>query len=99
MVDIVVVTDSVLKMDIVVNGCNDILPGHMLGNQLMDILPNGLRKPFPAPFDHNMYVILNLAVGGVWPGPPDEATDFARAAFEVDYVRVYRKTRQSMEEL
>ena len=46
MVDIVVVTDSVLKMDIVVNGCNDILPGHMLGNQLMDILPNGLRKPF-----------------------------------------------------
>ena len=60
---------------------------------------DGLRKPFPAPFDHNMYVILNLAVGGVWPGPPDEATDFARAAFEVDYVRVYRKTRQSMEEL
>jgi len=47
--------------------------------------------PYPAPFNHDMYLILNLAVGGVWPGPPDETTDFARAAFEADYVRVYQK--------
>ena len=46
MVDIVVVADSVLKMDIVVDGCKDILLGNMLGNQLMDIFPDGLRKPF-----------------------------------------------------
>lgn len=51
----------------------------------------GARRPYPAPFDHRMYLILNLAVGGVWPGPPDETTDFARAALAAEYVRVYQK--------
>ena len=52
---------------------------------------DGVKKPYPAPFDHAMYLILNLAVGGSWVGYPDEATDFEHAAFEVDYVRVYQK--------
>ena len=34
---------------------------------------------------------MNLAVGGTWPGDPDETTDFDKAEFEVDYVRVYQK--------
>lgn len=46
---------------------------------------------YPAPFNQNFYVQLNLAVGGTWPGNPDETTDFDNAEFEVDYVRVYRK--------
>jgi beta-glucanase (GH16 family) len=37
-----------------------------------------------------MYVLLNLAVGGGWPGNPDAQTKFP-AALEVDYVRVYQK--------
>jgi len=37
-----------------------------------------------------MYLLVNLAVGGGWPGAPDEKTHFP-AAFEVDYVRVYEK--------
>jgi len=53
----------------------------------------GTPKPFPAPFDHDMYVILNLAVGGNWVGYPDETTDFENAVFEVDYVRVYQKKK------
>lgn len=52
---------------------------------------DGTAKPYPAPFDHEMYLILNLAVGGSWVGWPDETTDFDRAAFAVDYVRVYQK--------
>ena len=44
-----------------------------------------------APFHHDMYLILNLAVGGSWVGYPDETTDFTDAAFEVDYVRVWQK--------
>lgn len=52
----------------------------------------GPTKPFPAPFDHDMYIILNLAVGGSWVGYPDESTDFENAVFEVDYVRTYQKT-------
>ena len=44
-----------------------------------------------APFHHDMYIILNLAVGGSWVGYPDETTDFGSAVFAVDYVRVYQK--------
>lgn len=37
-----------------------------------------------------MYIILNLAVGGFFPGPPDETTPFP-ASFDIDYVRVFQK--------
>jgi len=39
-----------------------------------------------------MYIILNLAVGGFFPGSPDETTPFP-ASFDIDYVRVYQKRR------
>lgn len=48
-------------------------------------------KPYPAPFDQTFFVQMNLAVGGVWPGNPDETTDFDNAKFYIDYVRVYQK--------
>lgn len=37
-----------------------------------------------------MYLILNLAVGGDWPGPPNDATEFP-ATMQVDYVRVWQR--------
>ena len=37
-----------------------------------------------------MYLLVNLAVGGDWPGAPDEKTLFP-GTLEVDYVRVYEK--------
>ncbi|UBU12275.1 discoidin domain-containing protein [Nonomuraea gerenzanensis] len=40
-------------------------------------------------FDHPYYIILNLAVGGDWPGPPNAATPFPSRML-VDYVRVYQ---------
>ena len=42
------------------------------------------------PFDtgESVFVILNLAVGGDWPGPPDASTTFP-ASMLVDYVRLY----------
>lgn len=46
---------------------------------------------YPAPFDQPFYIILNLAVGGNWPGNPNESTDFDKAAFMIDYVKVYQK--------
>lgn len=49
------------------------------------------EKPYPAPFNQTFFVQMNLAVGGNWPGNPDEATDFNKAEFEIDYVRVYQK--------
>lgn len=39
-------------------------------------------------FDHPFYLLLNLAVGGDWPGSPDSETVFP-AKLLVDYVRVY----------
>lgn len=49
------------------------------------------EKPYPAPFNQPFFVQMNLAVGGNWPGNPDETTDFDNAEFEIDYVRVYQK--------
>ena len=44
--------------------------------------------PFPAPFDQPFYILLNLAVGGNFPGSPDGSTP-SSATMEVDWVRVY----------
>ena len=40
-------------------------------------------------FDHPFFMLLNVAVGGYWPGDPDATTVFPQKMF-VDYVRVYR---------
>ena len=44
----------------------------------------------PWVFDHPFFIILNLAIGGDWPGPPDATTKFPKQML-VDYVRVYKK--------
>ena len=36
------------------------------------------------------YLILNLAIGGSWSGPPDATTVFP-ATMQVDYVKVWQK--------
>jgi len=43
---------------------------------------------FPAPFDQPFYILLNVAVGGNFPGSPDASTVFP-VTMEVDWVRVY----------
>ncbi len=49
------------------------------------------EKPYPAPFNQTFFVQMNLAVGGTWPGNPDDTTNFDNAEFLIDYVRVYQK--------
>jgi beta-glucanase (GH16 family) len=46
--------------------------------------------PWPAPFDQPFYLVMNVAVGGNFPGHPNEQTVFP-AELMVDYVRVYDK--------
>ena len=41
-------------------------------------------------YDHPFFLILNLAVGGDWPGSPDKSTNFPQRML-VDYVRVYSR--------
>ena len=43
---------------------------------------------FPAPFDQKFHLLLNLAVGGGFVGPPDDTTQFP-CRMTIDYVRVY----------
>ena len=50
------------------------------------------EKPYPAPFNQPFHVILNVAVGGDWPGDPDETTVYdERSQMRVDYVRMFQK--------
>jgi beta-glucanase (GH16 family) len=41
-------------------------------------------------FDHEFFIIMNLAVGGRWPGYPDDTTVLPQF-LTVDYVRVYQR--------
>ena len=43
----------------------------------------------PYPFNAPQYFLINLAVGGNWPGNPDSTTQFPQELL-VDYVRVYQ---------
>jgi len=41
-------------------------------------------------YDHPFFMILNVAVGGAFPGPPDDSTQFPQRLL-VDYIRVYER--------
>ncbi len=56
---------------------------------------SGNVSPFRWPFDHNFHFLLNVAVGGNWPGFPNSSTPFPQV-MEVDYVRVYDMGRPSI---
>jgi beta-glucanase (GH16 family) len=47
------------------------------------------RQPTPKDANKPMFMLINLAVGGHWPGDPDASTIFP-AHFAVRYVRAYR---------
>ena len=57
-------------------------------------VPAGGRWVFNASF----YFLLNLAVGGDWPGPPNRTTP-SPADMMVDYVRVYKASRVEAPEM
>jgi beta-glucanase (GH16 family) len=48
-------------------------------------------------FDKPFFLILNLAVGGDWPGNPDSTTVFPQTML-VDYVRVYQRSDPAKKE-
>lgn len=52
------------------------------------------KEKFPANktwiFDKEYFILMNLAVGGQWPGYPDDTTVFPQT-YEIDSVKVYQK--------
>jgi len=59
---------------------------HVDGSHYLTILPEHANGDWV--FDHPFYIILNVAVGGHWVGPPNENTVFPQTML-IDYVRVY----------
>ena len=49
------------------------------------------RTATPEALKADMYLLMNLAVGGKWPGSPDQTTKFP-AEFKIDYVRIWQET-------
>jgi len=50
---------------------------------------NNVTGTQPYPFDDEFFFIMNVAVGGQWPGYPDATTTFPQF-MAVDYVRVFQ---------
>jgi beta-glucanase (GH16 family) len=59
------------------------------GNQFHTVKPGSLPQGSKWVFDRPFFLLLNLAVGGMWPGYPDPTTPFP-GVLEVDWIRVYQ---------
>lgn len=59
------------------------------GKQYHSVTPASLPPRTKWVYDKPFYLLLNLAVGGSWPGNPDQTSEFPQKML-VDYVRVYQ---------
>ena len=60
------------------------------GHHYHTLTPDKLPANAKWVFDHPFFILLNVAVGGQWPGDPDKTTTFPQT-MTVDYVRVYER--------
>jgi beta-glucanase (GH16 family) len=60
------------------------------GAEYRRLTPGGLPSGAAWVFNHPFFMLLNVAVGGAWPGDPDGSTQFPQQML-VDYVRVYKR--------
>ena len=58
------------------------------GNAYFKVTPASLPEGTKWVYDHPFFLLMNVAVGGNWPGNPDNTTQFPQQML-VDYVRVY----------
>jgi beta-glucanase (GH16 family) len=66
----------------------------MDGRQYFALTPERLPEKTGWVFNQPKFLMLNLAVGGNWPGDPDATSTFPQRML-VDYVRVYEKLTPS----
>jgi beta-glucanase (GH16 family) len=60
---------------------------HLYGTRTPTELPKNTKWAY----DHPFFMLLNVAVGGSWPGNPDATSQFPQTML-VDYVRVYKRS-------
>jgi beta-glucanase (GH16 family) len=63
------------------------------GHLYHTVTPASIPKGAAWVFNHPFFLLLNVAVGGSWPGNPDVTTSFPQKML-VDYVRVYQHRRR-----
>ena len=78
----------VFRLDWDEQGMNWFVDGHLY-RETPASRWHSVEAPSPSPFDQRFHLILNVAIGGNWPGNPDSSTKFP-CRMEVDWVRVYR---------
>lgn len=85
------------RLRFLVDGIETCTYDHWWSCSLHDASGQGLEargpqdlNPWPAPFDQPFYLLMNVAVGGNFPGAPNASTRFP-AELVVDYVRVYHR--------
>jgi len=57
--------------------------------QYHQVIREKLPTTYTWVYDKNFFLLVNLAVGGNWPGYPNDTTIFPQT-YTIDYVRVYR---------
>ncbi|MFZ8835948.1 MAG: family 16 glycosylhydrolase [Flavobacteriales bacterium] len=62
---------------------------YLMDDEEFFVINTSMMNGQPYPFNNPFFFILNVAVGGNWPGYPDETTAFP-VFMAVDYVRVYQ---------
>ncbi len=60
------------------------------GNLYKTLTPSDIPQGSTWVYDHPFFMILNFAVGGGWPGNPDNTSVFPQTMM-IDYVRVYKR--------
>jgi len=72
-----------------VNWSKNLLIFQLDGKTVYTARPKSIPQGGLWVFNHPFFILLNLAIGGNWPGSPDATTVFPQQML-VDYVRVYR---------
>lgn len=62
----------------------------LVDNEVVHTVTPASLNGQPYPFNKHFFFIMNVAVGGNWPGSPDSSTKFPQYLI-VDYVRVFQK--------
>jgi beta-glucanase (GH16 family) len=69
----------------------DVIVFSLDGRSYARVRRDSLRVGAPWVFDQPFFLLLNLAIGGDWPGNPDSTTQFPQTML-VDWVRVWTRT-------
>jgi beta-glucanase (GH16 family) len=60
------------------------------GNKYFTVTKATVEQHGKWAYDHPFYLLLNVAVGGTWPGDPDGSSTYPQKMY-VDYIRVFQQ--------